>query len=277
MSIVFIGMETSGVLRRRFQALGYETYSCDMLPSEDGGEEPVYSTDGKYLGRHLVGDVFQCLENMDANDLWPELAIFHPDCTYLTNSAAWAYGDGPYHQRVKPETLVGAARREAREIALQTVRNCMKLPIRRKAIENPIGTISTAIRAADQIVQPYNHGDDASKATCFWYTNADGKSIRSEMLLPEVTNYVKPRLVCYNPVTPPQPVRCGHVSPYGTTRCPRCGGENFQPRWANQTDSGQNRLSPGADRWKNRARTYPGIADTLVAKCHELLQKDAAR
>jgi hypothetical protein len=38
MAIVFIGMETSGVLRRRFQAAGFETYSADILPSEDQGE-----------------------------------------------------------------------------------------------------------------------------------------------------------------------------------------------------------------------------------------------
>jgi hypothetical protein len=42
--------------------------------------------------------------------MW-DLFIAHPDCTYLTNSAAWAFGDGPYHQKVKPGTLVGAERR----------------------------------------------------------------------------------------------------------------------------------------------------------------------
>src|SRR5690242_19922970 len=92
--IVFIGMETSGALRRRFQALGHETYSCDMLPAEDhGGEEMTYSKDGRPLGRHMVGDVFEQLENMWATDMWPELAVFHPTCTYLTVSAAWAFKD----------------------------------------------------------------------------------------------------------------------------------------------------------------------------------------
>ena len=40
---------------------------------------------------------------------------------------------------------------------------------------------------------------------------------------------------------------------------------NGVERWANQTDTGQNRLSPGADRWKERSRTYPGIADAIAA------------
>src|SRR6188768_3977782 len=148
--IVFIGMETSGALRRRFQALGHETYSADLLPSEDGGEEMAYDAEGRPLGRHLVGDVFDTLDNLKANDLWPDLAIFHPTC-----SAAWAFLDGPYHQRVKPTTLVGADRRAAREAALEDVRRIMALKVRRKAIENPIGAIGTRIRKPDQIIQPH--------------------------------------------------------------------------------------------------------------------------
>jgi hypothetical protein len=35
-------------------------------------------------------------------------------------------------------------------------------------------------------------------------------------------------------------------------------------RWANQTDSGQNRLPPSADRAAIRAQTYPGIADAMA-------------
>ena len=34
-------------------------------------------------------------------------------------------------------------------------------------------------------------------------------------------------------------------------------------RYANQTKSGQNRLTPLPDRWKNRSRTYKGIAEAM--------------
>lgn len=34
-------------------------------------------------------------------DGW-DLMIAHPPCTYLTTAAEWAYGKGPYHQKVKP-------------------------------------------------------------------------------------------------------------------------------------------------------------------------------
>lgn len=244
--IVVIGMETSGMLRRRFQALGFETYSIDTLPSEDGGEDMAYSDDRVPLGRHLVGDVFDTLENMWASDLWPALGIFHPTCTYLTGSAEWAYADPDfarypgvgYHQRVKPGTLTGAARREAREHALQDVRRIMALPIYLKAIENPVGAIGTAIRPADQTIQPNRFGDDASKGTCLWLEH-----------LPKLrpTAHAAPRLIDDGR---PQ------LGLFGTGVA----------RWANQTDAGQNKLSPGDERWKDRSRTFPGIADAMAAQ-----------
>lgn len=247
--IVFIGMETSGALRRRFQARGFETYSVDLLPSEDGGEEMVYSQDGLPLGRHIVGDVFSELDSMRADGLWPELAIFHPDCTYLANSAAWAFADPDfdrypsvgYHQKVKPGTLTGAARREARERSLADVRRILALRIRRKVVENPIGAIGARIRKPSQIVQPYQFGDDASKATCLWFVDEDGNEA-PEMRLP-----INPALRVYGRMV------------------------NGIERWANQTDNGQNRLSPSADRWKDRSRTFGGIADAMVDRFVALL------
>lgn len=35
-------------------------------------------------------------------------------------------------------------------------------------------------------------------------------------------------------------------------------------RWENQTASGQNKLTPSADRWKERSRTYAGIAAAMA-------------
>lgn len=231
-------METSGALRRRFQAKGFETYSCDLLTSEDGGEEETFSDDGLFLGRHLVGDVFDVLGHLYSNDLWPSAAVFHPDCTYLTGSAEWAYGDGPYHQRVKPGTLVGQARRDARVKAVELVYKLRALKITTKVFENPIGHLTGRIGKPTQIVQPFEFGDDASKATCLWvYEDMElvGR-VPADRLLP-----LDPKL---------------YVAP--TLR------PNGSYRWANQTDTGQNRLSPGEDRWKDRARTYGGIADALT-------------
>ena len=35
-------------------------------------------------------------------------------------------------------------------------------------------------------------------------------------------------------------------------------------RWKNQTASGQNKLTPSADRWKIRSTTYNGIAEAMA-------------
>lgn len=242
---VFIGMETSGELRRRFEAQGHCVLSCDILPAEDGcGYDPVEMTG------HYVGDVFDTLEKLRWARLWPDLAIFHPTCTYLTISAAWAFNDPDYgrypgvgyHQRVKPDTLTGGGRRDARERELDNIRRIMALPIKRKVLENPIGAISKAIRKPSQIVQPYQFGDDASKATCLWFIGKDGEELPDMALPIDPSKRVPGRMVEW----------------------PRGSGSMVE-RWSNQTDSGQNRLTPGEARWKDRSRTFPGIAGAGAA------------
>lgn len=65
------------------------------------------------------------------------------------------------------------------------------------------------------------------------------------------TKFVEPRMVC-----------CGMEVPNGDKHgCPNCNGEKVaRPRWGNQCDSGQNKLAPSDTRWKDRSRTYAGIA-----------------
>lgn len=204
-------------MREAFRRRGHDAWSCDLMPTRD---------DSPY---HLQCDVLTVLD-----DDW-DLGIFHPDCTYLTCSAEWAYGDGPYHQRVKPGTLVGVARREARERAIEFVFRLRDSKIPKKAIENPRGILSTRWRKPDQTVQPNWFGEDASKATCWWLEGG------LPLLVP--TNLVAPRMV------------------------------DGRPRWANQTDSGQNRLTPSDDRAMLRAETCRGMADV----CAELWAIEAAQ
>jgi len=118
-------------------------------------------------------------------------------------------------------------RAQLTEDALEFVRMLMDAPIARIAIENPTGCISTRIRKPDQAIHPYQYGHDASKKTCLWIKNLP-------LLRP--TQYVEPRIV---------------------------DGKN---RWANQTDSGQNRLTPSPDRWKIRSETYKGIARAMASQ-----------
>jgi hypothetical protein len=109
--------------------------------------------------------------------------------------------------------------------ALNFVRQLLDAPIPKIALENPVSIISSRIRKPSQIIQPYDFGHDISKRTCLWLKGLP-------YLLP--TDFVEPRIV------------------------------NGKRRWANQTDSGQNRLPPSPDRWKIRSETYVGIANAMA-------------
>ena len=211
---VLVACEYSGRVRDAFRALGHDAYSCDLLPADDGSMF------------HLRGDATKYLR-----DGW-DMLVAHPPCTYLTSAAEWAYGDGPYHQKVKPGTLVGAARRAAREESLALFCAFLEAPIPFIAVENPVGVASTRIRKPDQTIQPHAFGADASRRTCLWLKN-----------LPTLvsTKRIPGRLV------------------------PTLSGKVVE-RWANQTDAGQNRLSPSPDRWKDRSKTYQGIADAMATQ-----------
>lgn len=211
---VLVACECSGVVRDAFREMGHDAWSCDLLPDARGSEF------------HCQCDV------ADIIDSGFDMLIAHPPCDYLTNSAAWAYTDGPYHQKTKPGTLVGAARREARAKAADFFLALWNCGISKIAIENPIGHMNTALNVRPQIIQPYQFGDDASKATCLWLKN-----------LPPLrpTTFCEPRLVEW----------------------PRGSGK-IRPRWSNQTDSGQNKLTPSEQRASIRAVTYKGIAKAMA-------------
>jgi hypothetical protein len=210
---ILIGYSACPLTRAAFERHGHEVWTCDLLPARDGSP------------RH-----FQCDVREVAGDRW-DMAIFHPMCTYLTISAAWAFSDGPYHQKVKPETLVGADRRAAREEALENFRWLLALPYP-KAIENPAPSfISKAIRPPDQTIQPYEFGDDASKRTGLWL---DGLPLLNG------TKRIQGRLVEW----------------------PKGSGKMVE-RWSNQSDGGQNKLPPSENRWLERSKTYPGIAEAF--------------
>jgi hypothetical protein len=242
---IFIGMETSGQVRRRVALMGHEVISCDLLPATD--DQPI-------IGTHLVGDVFEILERLRLGGWWPDAALFHPDCTYLTVAAEWAYKDPDfarypgvgYHQKLRPETLFGADRRAARLAAIRDWERIDALPISRKIAENPAkGALSKGFRPPDQCVHPYMLGDDASKETGLWLWNVKAIDI-------DPGKRVSGRLV-------PREKAMGKSDRANGNR-----GPAFIERWSNQTDTGQNRLSPGPDRWQKRSETFPGIADALA-------------
>lgn len=205
--LVLIACEHSGVVRDAFRRRGYDAWSCDLLGPDD---DPDGFRAQQFPNYHLEGDVRYFLSGHGGRP-W-DLMIAHPDCTYLTSS-------GLHWNNRTP------GRAQKTEDALDFVVELLNAPIHRIALENPIGCIGTRIRKADQIVQPYMFGDDASKATCLWLKN---------LPLLEPTKIVRGRIV------------------------------DGKERWSNQTDSGQNKLGPSPDRWKLRSRTYPGFAEAMA-------------
>lgn len=182
-------------------------------------------------GPHIQGDVLDIL-----GEGW-DLMIAHPPCTHLAVSGARYFAEKRADGR--------------QQAALEFVRRLMDAPIPRWCIENPVSIISTEIRKPDQIVQPYQFGHPESKKTCLWLQGLP-------CLVP--TKTVEPVWMKNDDGTDYRDGRGKRYSPthYLTGR--------MQPRWANQTASGQNKLGPSADRWKLRSKTYQGIADAMAAQ-----------
>ena len=226
---VLIACEYSGRVRQALRAMGHDALSADFEPAED---------DSPY---HYQGDCFDLIKDQQF-----DLLIAHPPCTYLSVSGL--------HWNTRGVLVGGRPRAELTEDALDFVRRLMGVPIPRIAIENPVSCISSRIRKPDQIIQPWQFGEDASKKTCLWLKG------------------LPPLEVNINQVIPPRGwskvMSAGDC--IGTTKA--VGGVLFGTRedpappmrWDNQTPNGQNKLGPSPDRWKIRSRTYQGIADAIA-------------
>ena len=140
MAPILVGCEESQIVTKEIRKLGLIAFSCDLKPCS--GSHPEW---------HIQGDVFNAIQGgllrLQTGELihiseW-DTGIFYPDCTYLTCSAEWAYKNGPYHQKVKSNTLVGEERKIARENAIEFVKRLWDCGIKKVSIENPVGVLGT--------------------------------------------------------------------------------------------------------------------------------------
>ena len=165
---VLIACERSGVMRRAFETLGHDAWSCDLEPADDGSN------------RHIRGDVRDFL-----NDGWDLLAVMHPPCTVLCNSGAkWLYIGGKKVHGPDPKRWNELAQAAA---FYRHLRDADQIPHR--IVENPImhrHAIKATKRGRVQFVQPWWFGDPFFKATGLELIN-----------LPDV--------VATNRLTPPKP------------------------------------------------------------------------
>lgn len=204
---VLIACEYSGVVRNAFLSRGYDAWSCDLLPSDDGSN------------RHITGDAVPLL---DAG--WDLLVVAHPPCTRLCNSGVrWlkAPPNGRTLAQMWRELDEGAA-------LFSTFWNA---PVPRVAVENPVMHRHAKARIVNysepaQTVQPWQFGHGETKRTCFWLRG----------------------------LPPLKPTRIV---------------EGREQRIF--------RLPPSADRWKERSRTFPGIAAAMADQWGRAAMADMER
>lgn len=227
---VFIGYEASGVLRRAFREAGHDAWSCDLRCARDGSPFHIQA-DAKFVAAGVSTKAFGGDQTYYANV--EGVSVPAPrvwDLFIVHPPCTYLSVSGQHWNNRRPE------RKALAEAALFEVAWWLDWATNahaRLALENPVGIISTRIRKADQYIHPYQFGDDASKKTGLWLVNLPKLSID------------------------PAQRRTGRI-------VWRPDGRSVE-RWANQTDSGQNRLGPSADRADRRAETYPGIARAMVA------------
>ena len=169
---VLVACEESQAVCKEFRRLGHNAYSCDLLECSGGHPEWHFNCDVMKVIAEK-GGVLQNGEEAHITGDW-DLMVAHPLCTYLAVSGAqWYYHPEDKHlpvekRRPHPKFPNRAQDREEGAAFFMALANA---PIEHIAIENPVGIMSSRWRKADQAVQPWMFGDEASKNTCLWLKN----------------------------------------------------------------------------------------------------------
>lgn len=108
--------------------------------------------------------------------------------------------------------------------------------IPRRAIENPVGIMSSLYRQPDQIIQPYFFGDEYQKTTCLWLTN-----------LPKLFHAKEVDL--FNQ----------HITHVDRGEMHTTSGGKVIPKWYTEA-----KTSSQASTSKTRSKTFPGIAQAMA-------------
>lgn len=167
---VLIACEFTGTVRREFDRLGHDAWSCDTRASEDGSN------------RHIRDDVRNVLGLG-----WDLLIVAHPPCTRLCNSGVrWI--DDPSKMKNLGEDFTAAEKLAWPSMDLEAKRAMMQVklregaalfsdlwnaPVKRVAVENPVmhkhaKALITNYQEFGQSVQPWQFGDWERKRTCLW-------------------------------------------------------------------------------------------------------------
>lgn len=223
---VLIACEFTGTVRREFDRLGHDVWSCDKRPADDRSN------------RHIVGDVREILEWG-----WDLLIVAHPPCTRLCNSGVrWI--DDPSKMKNLGEDFTDQERAAWPHMDLEARRDLMQIklregaalfsdlwnaPVKRVAVENPVmhKHAKALIRNYEeftQSIQPWQFGDWERKRTCFWLRG----------------------------LPPLRPLYASEAA------CAAALGVAGRP------DNRVHRMTPGPDRNKERSRFFPTVARAMA-------------
>lgn len=221
---VLIACEESQRVCTEFRKLGYNAYSCDIIPCSGGHPE-----------WHIKQDVLPLLNGNcsfktedgaehSINGKW-DMIIAFPPCTKLTNTGNRWFNIERYGEKA-------IQRYKDREDAAEFFMAFWNADCDIVVIENPIGYMSTYFRKPDQIIHPYYFAekeDDENcerKATCLWFRGVNPLEYQIKY---------KPRVIHYK------------------------NGKGTDSPWHMSTIS----LLP-EERAKVRSKTFPGIAKAMA-------------
>ena len=230
---ILIACEESQAVCRAFRELGHNSYSCDLFNCSG----TKFGTDEAepHPEWHFNHDVTTVLDKTDLtlqngkqaviDGDW-DIMIGHPPCTFLAVSGAkWLYDP---KDKSKPHPNF-PNRRKDQEDGANFFMFLANAKVKRIAIENPIGIMSTRWRKPDQTIQPYMFGDPYSKYTCLWLKNL-------------------------RPLHPSRPTEDHGERIY-------FGSGKSQPKWYSD---GLTKTRSKEERQKWRSKTFPGIARAIA-------------
>lgn len=237
---VLIACEESQRVCSEFRKLGINAFSCDILPCSGGHPEWHFKEDVLKVIKNK-GGLLENGKEMYIKGNW-DLMVAHPPCTFLAVSGAkWYYNPEdknlPISERRPHPRFPNRAK--DRDEAIDFFMKLANAKIKHIAIENPIGIMNTRYRKPNQIVEPYQFGDCASKKTCLWLKN-----------LPKLT--------------PTKIVSKGEYIEFGS-------GKRLQ-KW--YSDAFTKSKSP-EERRMLRSKTFPGFAKAIAEQWSEVLKNES--
>jgi hypothetical protein len=172
---VLIACEWTGTVRRAFDRLGHEVWSCDLRRAADGSN------------RHIVGNVLDVLDWG-----WDLLIVAHPPCTRLCNAGVRWITD-PTRVKNLGEDFTMEEKRAWPSMSADEKHALMQVKLRegaalfsklwnadvpRVAVENPVmhqhgKDLIEGYEEFAQSVQPWQFGDFETKRTCLWLRGLD--------------------------------------------------------------------------------------------------------